>query len=564
MTESKPRISPRFEDVRRPRHVLHDDDRHVCADGGRRPPGLQSHCCLAHSTGMLGSSCRSRYPSPPSGSPITTRHTSPSCRCGSRLSCYRAVFAPRAALMIGLCVLFGALTQMVFQGTPTRCGESRPDGYLEDVGQFDDLAGADHAKPACHHVFSSVLALNLAATPGVPDRWYLAHYAVLLVAAVIVRLTSPRTYVPPARRPQPMQEICRRVIHLNIDGLSWYWFRRSHMPFLHEMMVRHASCPGRRHYGLSGVDQPGVCVDPNGHTAACARHPQQQSRPIADHRCATRSRADKALRQRTHEALFQAKLGSAMVQPRRTRRREDRTLAVRAAREDVANRPELRLFIVDISEMDFTGHSYGSYSKQYREAASRADANIRDFYTWLEENGHLEDTTIIISSDHGLWINDHSYMISEQEKFTPLIFLGPQVTRCRFDGQPSIMDINANISYLWVSDTINIAPGSLSSGVCAGKRGDGQGESRAPSTRRTFGTQLMLLVTGACGFLGRCVVQMALDQNRKVRGLVRHFDRCPDLPRDILVKDDIADPATLESAVAGVDAVIHCAATTSE
>src|SRR5262245_26503478 len=117
-------------------------------------------------------------------------------------------------------------------------------------------------------------------------------------------------------------------------------------------------------------------------------------------------------------------------------------------RQDVANRPELRLFIADISEVDFTGHSYGSYSRQYREAAARDDAHVRDFYAWLQESGHLADCTVIISSDHGLWINDHSYLLSEQEKFTPLIFLGPRVRNYRLPGQPSIMDINANVSYL--------------------------------------------------------------------------------------------------------------------
>jgi predicted AlkP superfamily pyrophosphatase or phosphodiesterase len=117
-------------------------------------------------------------------------------------------------------------------------------------------------------------------------------------------------------------------------------------------------------------------------------------------------------------------------------------------RSDVAGRPELRLFIADLSEVDFTGHSYGSYSRAYREAAARADAHIRDFYLWLEESGHLEDCTVIVSSDHGLWINDHSYLLSEQEKYTPLLFLGPRVRRYRLGGQPSILDINANISYL--------------------------------------------------------------------------------------------------------------------
>jgi predicted AlkP superfamily pyrophosphatase or phosphodiesterase len=117
-------------------------------------------------------------------------------------------------------------------------------------------------------------------------------------------------------------------------------------------------------------------------------------------------------------------------------------------RKDVAGRSDLRLFIADISEVDFTGHSYGSYSRSYREAATRADVHIGDFYAWLKQSGYLEDCTLIISSDHGLWINDHSYLLSEQEIYTPLIFLGPRVRRCRLEGQPSIMDINANVSYL--------------------------------------------------------------------------------------------------------------------
>ncbi len=74
----------------------------------------------------------------------------------------------------------------------------------------------------------------------------------------------------------------------------------------------------------------------------------------------------------------------------------------------------------------------------------------------------------------------------------------------------------------------------------------------------------MILVTGASGFLGRRIVQLALEQGRVVRGLVRNPSPDLGLSSEILVRGDITEPSTLERALEGVDAVIHAAATTSE
>jgi NADH dehydrogenase len=74
----------------------------------------------------------------------------------------------------------------------------------------------------------------------------------------------------------------------------------------------------------------------------------------------------------------------------------------------------------------------------------------------------------------------------------------------------------------------------------------------------------MILITGASGFLGRRLVQLAQEQGRAVRALVRRPPADPDLPADSICQGDITDAATLTAAVSGVDAVIHAAATTSE
>jgi NADH dehydrogenase len=74
----------------------------------------------------------------------------------------------------------------------------------------------------------------------------------------------------------------------------------------------------------------------------------------------------------------------------------------------------------------------------------------------------------------------------------------------------------------------------------------------------------MILITGASGFLGRHLVKRARAQGRAVRALVRRPTPDLDLPADSIYQGDVTDPSTLAGAVAGVEAVIHAAATTSE
>ena len=77
----------------------------------------------------------------------------------------------------------------------------------------------------------------------------------------------------------------------------------------------------------------------------------------------------------------------------------------------------------------------------------------------------------------------------------------------------------------------------------------------------------MILVTGATGFLGRQLVQQALRHGHAVRALVRRpvADLAlPDGPSCEVCQGDLTDPVTLDAAVAGVETVVHAAATTSE
>jgi NADH dehydrogenase len=72
---------------------------------------------------------------------------------------------------------------------------------------------------------------------------------------------------------------------------------------------------------------------------------------------------------------------------------------------------------------------------------------------------------------------------------------------------------------------------------------------------------MKVLITGASGFLGRRMVQLALERGLAVRALVRRPPAEQGLPADCVYHGDVTDPLTLPAAVT---AVIHAAATTSE
>ena len=71
----------------------------------------------------------------------------------------------------------------------------------------------------------------------------------------------------------------------------------------------------------------------------------------------------------------------------------------------------------------------------------------------------------------------------------------------------------------------------------------------------------MILVTGATGHIGNVLVRKLLDQGEKVRALIwRDEDTTPlkDLPVEQVV-GDVLDPASLKSAMTGVETVYHLA-----
>jgi nucleoside-diphosphate-sugar epimerase len=76
---------------------------------------------------------------------------------------------------------------------------------------------------------------------------------------------------------------------------------------------------------------------------------------------------------------------------------------------------------------------------------------------------------------------------------------------------------------------------------------------------------MKILVTGAAGFLGSEVVRVAREQGHDIRAFVRRRGgpALDILPEAAVFLGDLARPDTFPPAVAGVEAIIHCAAATS-
>jgi nucleoside-diphosphate-sugar epimerase len=73
--------------------------------------------------------------------------------------------------------------------------------------------------------------------------------------------------------------------------------------------------------------------------------------------------------------------------------------------------------------------------------------------------------------------------------------------------------------------------------------------------------QELVLVTGVTGFVGSNVAERLTERGMKVRALVRAE---ADLPGVEQIVGDMTDPDSLERAVEGADAVIHCAVSYSQ
>ncbi|MBW3111795.1 MULTISPECIES: alkaline phosphatase family protein [Bacillaceae] len=86
------------------------------------------------------------------------------------------------------------------------------------------------------------------------------------------------------------------------------------------------------------------------------------------------------------------------------------------------------LFIVQLIGTDQIGHSRGVLYNEYIEKIEEADRLIQEYVEWLEAEGKMENTTLMICADHGQadGIGGHGHL-DEGERFVPFFMVGPGV-----------------------------------------------------------------------------------------------------------------------------------------
>ena len=106
----------------------------------------------------------------------------------------------------------------------------------------------------------------------------------------------------------------------------------------------------------------------------------------------------------------------------------DDALVARA--KAVMERDNPDLLALQLLSVDQTGHARGSYNSEYLSKIEATDRKIEEFLGWCEEQGYLDDATILITSDHGqgIGIGGHGHM-SPEEIYVPCFLWGAGVNR---------------------------------------------------------------------------------------------------------------------------------------
>lgn len=108
------------------------------------------------------------------------------------------------------------------------------------------------------------------------------------------------------------------------------------------------------------------------------------------------------------------------------------------------------LLIVQMIATDQTGHSRGVFYDEYLQKINEADQLIEEFVDYLDSEGHMKNTTLIICADHGQadGIGGHGHL-DEGERFVPFIMHGPHIRKGEsVDEKHSLVSLAPTIAYL--------------------------------------------------------------------------------------------------------------------
>jgi len=281
-----------------------------------------------------------------------------------------------------------------------------------------------------------------------PELISLAFIVFIGVSVLLVRRYRKKGFVPGTYHPETHGALFNRVIILNVDGLSKRAFDAGNAPFMKSLEREYASVKGGARTVYRALTNPAFAsilsgVEPGRHGVKNNNFNQSiRTRALPDI-VPTRLYGSMHVRHFSRPewdvtvvSLVDEGYGRA-----------DEVMMGRLRDDLLKDDGEVRLWVADLSEVDYCGHAWGSYSREMARAVTHIDELVAEFISWLKEKELFSDSLVIISSDHGLFIGEHSFILHSQEELVPLVFVGKGVESEKLPEPVSIIDIAANISY---------------------------------------------------------------------------------------------------------------------
>ncbi len=343
---------------------------------------------------------------------------------------------------------FTSLVQIVFMGLPMSLASRSPAVAMRMyLNSFLVLAPTTISLPVTVG-YQLIMFVSLRGVLVDPFSLNTAYICIsVLGIAVLTRLFMKRTFIPPTYHPPISQDAYSRVILLNIDGLSYHAFKNAKASFLHHLEKEFAYAPGGASTVYKAFTNPAFASILSG--SEPARHRVFNNNFGQNIKIeALPDIVDTRLYGSMHIKHFSRKEWSVTLVSlvELSYDKADEAL-MRKLKEGLKFYSQVRLWVVDLSMVDYCGHAWGSYSRQYYDAIEKLDSVIKGFFKWCLEEFFLNDTLFIISSDHGLFIGEHAYILFPQEEFVPLMFIGRDIRSGTLPQKTSILDIAANISF---------------------------------------------------------------------------------------------------------------------
>lgn len=146
---------------------------------------------------------------------------------------------------------------------------------------------------------------------------------------------------------------------------------------------------------------------------------------------------------------------------------------------DKGNAPAL--FFCQLDSVDHAAHTYGGFSRQYYEAAEKADGYLGDIYDAIERAGLLEDGLFIVVADHGETEDGHGGQTPE-ESAAVLAVAGKSVNAGEITESARNRDVASIALYALGIEQ----PGHMTSVVPEGLFGEAREKTIEPAEKNAF------------------------------------------------------------------------------